>query len=301
LWSEAAAADEASFAASVAWVKRTNRTLAQQDFHSLSWLHYTYLQQGRFIAAGALAEPIARAIEEGRGDAGTAAPGEHHREHHAVESEIGRGYGALSLENELAAFRARYVVETGEWARMRGQSSFGNVDELFALGLSSVRLGDLARAEAAREHLETARRTVPDRDQVGVVEIMSAQVTGLLLLARGQQQAGLAALARSVEMEAHRPPPVARPYPVKPAAELYGEALLAGGDPRAAVAAFERALARTPRRALALLGLARAAREAGKAALAARAARDLLGVWSRADHDLPALAEARALAALTGG
>ena len=35
MWDEAAASDEASFAASVAWAKRTGRTVGQQDFHSL--------------------------------------------------------------------------------------------------------------------------------------------------------------------------------------------------------------------------------------------------------------------------
>ena len=42
MWDDAVRSDEASFAASVAWVKRTGRTPAEQDFHSLSWLHYEY-------------------------------------------------------------------------------------------------------------------------------------------------------------------------------------------------------------------------------------------------------------------
>ena len=31
--------------------------------------------------------------------------------------------------------RARAVVETGDWASMRGQTDFVNIDELFAVGL----------------------------------------------------------------------------------------------------------------------------------------------------------------------
>jgi hypothetical protein len=46
MWDEAVASDEAAFNASVAWVKRTGRSTDQQDFHSLSWLHYEYLQLG---------------------------------------------------------------------------------------------------------------------------------------------------------------------------------------------------------------------------------------------------------------
>jgi len=40
MWGEAAASDESSFAASVARVQRLGLSMAQADFHSLSWLHY---------------------------------------------------------------------------------------------------------------------------------------------------------------------------------------------------------------------------------------------------------------------
>ena len=75
MWDEAAASDEASFAASVAWVKRTGRTVNQQDFHSLSWLHYEYLQQGRFAKARETAAIVSRALDETVKTAGSAAPG----------------------------------------------------------------------------------------------------------------------------------------------------------------------------------------------------------------------------------
>ncbi len=51
MWDEAAASDESAFAASVALAKRKGLSASQYDFHSLSWLHYEYLQQGRFAKA----------------------------------------------------------------------------------------------------------------------------------------------------------------------------------------------------------------------------------------------------------
>src|SRR5262245_65791357 len=81
-----------------------------------------------------------------------------------VESEIGKGYGSTSLKSELASMKARLIVESGDWAMMRGQGSFENIDELYALGAASVKLGDGARAEVALEHLDTASKTVPDDD-----------------------------------------------------------------------------------------------------------------------------------------
>jgi tetratricopeptide (TPR) repeat protein len=183
MWDEAVASDEASFAASVAWVKRTGRTSAQQDFHSLSWLHYEYLQQGRFAKAREAAGIVERALREG--DAA-----------HHVESEIGRGYGAMSLKRELASMRARYVIESRDWSRMKGQTTFDNVDELFALGLSSIALGDLARANTALDQLRRAS-SASDRDAGEIAAIMADQVAGVLTFARRDRAAGLEALARA--------------------------------------------------------------------------------------------------------
>jgi tetratricopeptide (TPR) repeat protein len=255
LWDEAAAADQAAWSASVAWVKATGRTLAEQDFHSLSWLHYEYLQQRRLAEARALMDPVQRALAASGADTGAGADG-HPPEH--THSDIGRGYGPIALRNELASMRARDVIESEEWTRMQGQGTFDNVDELFALGLSSLRLGDLPRAEAAADHLTTAARSIADHDhdQREVVTIMAAQLRGLLDIAHGDTTNGLATLAKTAEDESRLPPPIARPYPIKPAEELYAEALLAAGKPAEAVTHFQRALARTPRRTLSLAGLA---------------------------------------------
>jgi hypothetical protein len=59
---------------------------------------------------------------------------------------------------------------------------------------------------------------------------------------------------------------------------------------------FQAALARTPRRAASLLGLARAASKAGQKAVGTRAANDFLAAWHLADASRPEIAEARALA-----
>ena len=213
-----------------------------------------------------------------------------------MESEIGRGYGVISLKSELASMKARLVLENGDWKAMQGQPNFDNIDELFALGVASVPLNDRARAGAALDHLTTASTTLPDRDAREVAQIMAAELDGLMRLARNDRQGALASLARGAQLEARRPRPVARPYPVKPAGELSGEILTGTGDAAAAIVQFKAALVRTPKRAAALLGLARAASAAGQAKLAADTAREFLNVWKLADKDRPELAEARQLA-----
>ena len=334
MWDEAVASDESSFAASVDRVKRQGLSMAQADFHSLSWLHYEYLQQGRFAKARDVMQTVERAIAASAPGTAkavpygaapysaapySAAPYDPSRpvprtltaqptpptspalrappaSHDHVESEIGRGFGPVSLKSELASMRARLVIESGAWGAMKGVGSFDNIDELFALGMASVRLRDARRAEAALEHLGTASKTVPDRDAREIAQIMGGELDSLLRLSRGDRAGALAALARATALEAKRPRPVARPYPIKPAAELYAETLFGAGDPAAAVVQFQAALMRTPRRAASLLGLARAAQKTGRRALATETARGFLEAWHIADADRRELAEARALA-----
>jgi tetratricopeptide (TPR) repeat protein len=303
IWDEAAASDESSFAASVDRVKRLGLSMAQADFHSLSWLHYEYLQQGRFAKAREAEETGRRALADMSGppQAGpvsvvsgfsrSAQAGHQH-----AESEIGRGFTSTSLKNELGSMRARRVVEGGFWPEMKGRGSFENIDELFALGAASVELGDLPRAEAVLEHLGTAAQTVADADAREIAAIMRHELDGLMRLARQDKLRGLPALARAAALEARRPRPIARPYPIKPAGELNAEALLVAGDALTAMSEFQKALARTPRRAASLLGLARAAQKAGRPAEAAKAAKEFLAVWHAADANRPELAEARAIA-----
>ena len=300
MWDEAVASDESAFAASVARVKRLGLSMAQADFHSLSWLHYEYLQQGRFAKAREVMK-----IVEGAGGAGGAGmsggtpalPAQPAPPAHAghAESEIGRGFSSTSLKSELGSLRARLVVDAGAWSDMRGQGSFENIDELFALGFAGVKLGDVARTDAAVEHLRNAAKAVPDQDARAIAAIMADELDGVVRIARHDRPGGLAALSRAAAAEAARPKPIARPYPVKPAVELYGEALLESGDAAGAVKQFRASLARTPRRAASLLGLARGAAKAGMKAEAAKASKDFLAAWHLADPTRPELAEMKQL------
>src|SRR5262249_39807535 len=70
MWDEAAASDESAFAASVDLATRKGLSAAQYDFHALAWLHYEYLQQGRFARARDAMREVEKAL--GAGGAGRA-------------------------------------------------------------------------------------------------------------------------------------------------------------------------------------------------------------------------------------
>ena len=217
--------------------------------------------------------------------------------HGAMASEIGRGYDAGGLRNELANMRARSIIEGADWHLMKGKASFDNVDELATLGLSAVANDEYTRADAVVAELRKAIASAPDPDAAELASIMADEVVALLAIARGRQSDGLVMLGRAATREYARRKPIARPYPPKPAGELYAEALAGLGQPAAAVVEYQKVLARLPRRPMALLGLARASKAAGNAAGARTAANDFLRLWRLADNNRPELVEARALAA----
>lgn len=285
MWDEAAASDLAAWEASVAWADRRGRSIALRDYHSLTWLHYAWTQLGRFEDA----LRAMRLVDEARA---VIRPGDPAGGHHYADSSIGRGSGPDALRNDRGSMRARYIIESERWWEMRGQSTFDNVEELFALGLSAVKLGDLPRAAAAIEELQAAVRADPGLGDQGVIMIL--ELIAALELAQGRQAEAFRAMDDAVALQDRMPKPIGRPYPVKGADELYGELLLQAGRPAEAVTWFERALRRTPNRSRAVLGLARAAARVGDAARSGAAYEQFLRNWRGADADLPELAEARA-------
>jgi tetratricopeptide (TPR) repeat protein len=293
LWDEAAASDESAYQTSVDLARAKGLSAAQYDYHALGWLQYEYLQQGRFAKGASLIAVVEQALKATSPAAANAGGAGGLHQH--VESEIGRGNGPLSLRSERASMRARLIVESGQWSMMKGQGAFDNVDELFALGFASIKLGDRARVEAALEQLQGARAAAPDPANRQLADIMYRVIGGLYQMMRGEKAEGLAVVASAAGLEAAMPKPIARPYPIKPAGEIYGELLLGSGDASGAVRAFQAVLKRTPRRAAALIGLARAASAAKQPALASATAGDFVQAWHLADKDRPELVQMRAL------
>lgn len=287
LWDEAAATDQASWDASVAWAARKGYSVALRDFHSLTWLQYEWTQQGKFSKTGAALREIDAAIK-------LLKPHETAGGHHYSDSEIGRGSGPMALRNDRGSMRARYIIESERWHEMKGQSSFDNVDELFALGMAAVKLGDLPRADAAVKLFVDASAPGQDAGLREQAAVMAKELEALVAFARGRTAEAFAAMDQAAYLQRRMPKPIGRPYPVKGADELYGELLLAAGRAKESVAWFEKTLTRTPNRSRAVLGLARAAAKAGDVAKSRSAYKQFLANWRLADAGLPELAEARA-------
>jgi tetratricopeptide (TPR) repeat protein len=113
MWDDAARSNEAAYALSKQW--------SEPDYHSLEWLQYVYLQQGRFAEAKKLVDETAK--------------GEGERYHHA-----------------RANMKARYVIESGEWDAFDFNDGH---DAPFARGLQAVAHRDLDEARRAAAALKS--------------------------------------------------------------------------------------------------------------------------------------------------
>jgi tetratricopeptide (TPR) repeat protein len=293
-WDEAAAADEASWNASIAWAKRRGLPVSARDFHSLSWLQYEWTQQGRFSKTKEAIALVNDAMKApGPQDPKTSSPQHSGGHGYGEASEIGRGSNEAALRNDRGSMRARYIVESERWQEMKGQASFDNIEELFALGLSAVNLGDAPRVKVVIGEFRKASAPSQAAELREQAELMLREMEALDLFAQGRHADAFALMDRAAALQARMPKPIGRPFPVKDVNELYGELLLQANRPKEAIVWFDRALARTPNRSRVVLGLARAHRNAGDAANARAAYKRFLTNYRLADPGLPEVAEAR--------
>ena len=298
-WDEAAAADEASWNASIAWAKRRGLPITSRDFHSLAWLQYEWTQQGRFsktkeaIAFVEAAFAAAKSQTATAGQHGLLSPQHAGGHGYGEQSEIGRGNNEAALRNDRGSMRARYIIESERWSEMKGRSSFDNIEELFAMGLSAVNLGDAARVRVVIDEFRKASAPSQPAELREQSEIMLREMEALDLFAQGRQADAFATMDRAAALQARLPRPIGRPFPVKDVNELYGELLLQANRAKEAITWFNRSLERTPNRSRALFGLARAYRNAGDAANARAAYKRFLTNYRLADPGLPEIVEAR--------
>jgi tetratricopeptide (TPR) repeat protein len=271
LWDDVVASNEAAWTASKAWVKRKGLPNDELDLHAAAWLHYGYLQQGRYARARALTDSLGALFPPDVRDSAT----------HHVRAYLGMVDAQNVVETRswesaplLAPKPWELVLQAAAGAKPRRDR------ETVAAGLAGYRL----RADTIRQH--------HDGKMPPGVRAFVLKLTAMDARVNGRDDEAVAALTEAATLEEDLS--LVGPPEDPPARELLGDLLLALGRVPEAVAAYDATLLRTPLRSPALLGRARAAAKAGDADGAGRWYGLLLRNWRAADADLPELAEVRA-------
>ena len=313
MWPEAAASNESSWATSDAWVKRKNHSIERRDYHSLSWLEYVYLQQGRIREAEAQLALMQRSIAE------LGAPIRGSAYIYAVFiAETGRWElidklfpepsaktAALPAQKEVGADSCHVAATTRAALKIMPatltaqQSPRPTTGQLYGKYLRGLAASAAKNTALADKYVADIRALGQEFGKAGVysfspdmVEVMALEVAALARANAGKFEEAIELLRRATVLEESLRPPSGPPDMLKPSHELFGDVLLSAGRPEEAAAQFQTALLRQPNRPRSLLGLARAAKSTD-AKLAARAYADYLRTQERADAQAAELAEAR--------
>ena len=226
MWADAARSNEAAYLLSKEWVAREKASGDKRDLHSLEWLEYIYLQQRRYDDAKRLFAEVAPNPNEGP------------REHHARDM-----------------MQARYAVETGDWSVLDSLDPHAPVQ--FALGLKAIQLREYPEVQRVIGVLKAANGDLHNAMR-RVAEVQSDELLALLYTARGEPEEGLRLAQTAIDAEDALGEPSGPPGDIKPAREIYGDLLMKAGRRDDAADIYRDALLRTPNRAAAVAGLAKA-------------------------------------------
>jgi len=308
MWPEAAASNESSWATSDAWVRRKNYSIERRDYHSLSWLEYVYLQQGRIREAEAQLALMQKSVAElGAPIRGAAyiyavfiAETERWDLIEKLFPQPGAKSASLPAQKEVGAdschVAAKPTTASITPASLTAQSPRATPGRLYGAylrGLAAAK--NMTEADKYVAEMRVLRR---ESGQGGgylspeMIEIMELEVAALARANAGKLEEAIEMLRRATALEESLRPPSGPPDMIKPSHELFGDVLLGAGRAEEAAAQFKTALLRQPNRPRSLLGLARAAKSTDPK-LAARAYSDYLRTQERADARTAELAEAR--------
>jgi tetratricopeptide (TPR) repeat protein len=301
MWPEAAASNESAWEASDAWVKRKNLSLVNRDYHSLYWLLYVYLQQGRYGKAEQLLELMKKVMTESKDDK---RPGYFASSYammaaaFMVETErwglAVKLFGAARADEQPAGEHSGHAAHSGTDAQGRTaeRSNTSQVVPVFMRGLAAAKKGpdesekDLAALRALQKAEKNSYRAKSE-------EIRELEIAAVAASSKGQHSKAIESMKEARKLEDDLAPPSGPPALIKPAHELFGEVLLGAGKASEAAEQFAAALLRQPNRARSIIGAARASAQSGDAKAAAEFYGKFLKQWEQADRDLPELTEAK--------
>src|SRR5262245_39573882 len=278
MWSDAARSNDAAYTASDRYVVSRKLSVSKRDYHSLDWLQYIDLQLGEYAKAKSRIETV------------------------VTSSRHAAGPGMMVVAAEIAA---RYAFETEQWDVLTPYAVNPRSPKLLlAHGLASIRKGNPSVARTIASTLESlVQQSLADgaRIRSQQIDILRKELLAELAFAekRPQDAERIAMEAAQIEANLKIPSLLEQGGAVKPAVEFYAEMLMRLNKPAAAVDQFKASLKLTPKRALSLLGLARALKAQGDMSAAKDVYRELAAIWENADPGLAAVQEARSLAGVT--
>jgi tetratricopeptide (TPR) repeat protein len=296
MWPEAAASNESAWAVSNEWVKRKGLPLNALDYHSLHWLEYVYIQQGRYAKAEELLKIKRTDVERSKSDPGVGRYNEDMAAVFIVETEKWDLVSKLFSSGESSGeAMPGHAMHNAPQPPASGRNRRSQSLPAFIRGLVAAKSGSpdaarfIAELQAVRKQLTDKGDAYPAKS----TEIMELEVAAVIAASKSNYTEAIELMKRATAIEEEMSPPSGPPSLIKPSHELFGEILLSANLPKEAAQQFATAQLRQPNRARSLLGAARAAAKSGDTKAALEAYSKLVRQWSQAEGSLPELREAQ--------
>mgnify|MGYP006267596707 CR=1 FL=1 len=287
MWEETVRSNEAAYQASVDRMTRKGLAEDERDFHSLQWLMYGYLQQGRYADARRLLADM-----------------------DAFHRQLQLPY----TKEYLGRMRGAYYAETGRWTDtvsvrpldINALNIFMKAQFRFVDGFRAGVAGDAGAlrrqidsldaeiAKAALSITEDAEamcsaggsRYAPTEKGVKGSRVMLLELEAALARLEGKEEQAGKKLAQAARLEQEIDFLAGPPRIVWPAPEMYGRWLLEQGRYEEALAQFDLSLGRAPQRVQALLGKWEALDKMGRQKQAEAVRKEVLAIWQEADPEV---------------
>jgi hypothetical protein len=277
MWDDLAKADTASLAVAQAYSDKNFGGAANAGIlHSMDFLTYAYLQEGRDKQAAEIVE-----------------------RRNAIAKFVNR---LLPGDTALAAIPVRFAIETGRWSQAAAlrpvESEFPAAVAIsyFGRGYGAARLGDAALARASLDELVRLReKLIEGRNAYWSEQVEIQRLAASAWLAHAEQNSAEAVklMRAAADLEDRSEKHIAMENRLIPMRELLGEMLLESNEPAIALNEFEVSLQHASNRFRSFFGAAQAAQRANDSEKAKVYYQKLVALATNADGERPELAVAR--------
>ncbi len=283
MWDEVVRSNIDSYQASLNRMDRMGLDNNARSYHAFHWLLYGYLQQGKLEKAHQILDEMFQYTSE-------------------TPSQGSRSY--------LIRMKGNYLVETGDWTGdMSDIEVYTDGLNISMAALNDFIDGRIAYANNDKEKIKTlikkmnkerdnaavlltdegvpmcnagSNRSLPNQLDIDQAQVFAYQLEALLAMLNKDDEKAEEYLKKATELEgsisyAYGPPAI-----VLPTFEMYGDWLLEQNRPEDALAQFEYALKRGPKRILALKGQRKAAELLGQDEIVSEVNKTLAEIKSKA-------------------
>ncbi|MDW3647619.1 MAG: hypothetical protein R8P61_11175 [Bacteroidia bacterium] len=287
-WDAVVSSNQRSYDASVKRMIKKELSDGARGYHSLAWLHYGLLQQGKYDMAENILNDMLNYVPKD-------------------PTKGARGY--------LLGMESRQLVESGEVNEKTQLDLDVNVEDI---GILPKSVRSFLRAQVAFQNKEISTindeiewlsketyvaslnmntsgdamcaagnsRYAPTENSVKIAQVTKIQMEGMKALLEGDEKSFEAKMKEATELEDLTDFPTGPPRITKPSFEQYGEWLLANARYEEAIQQFDKALARMPKRAKSLKGKLTALKALDQIKEVAHIQAELTSIYAQADAEV---------------